>query len=145
MNARSQPVRLVCTVLSLALLSACSTPSAQDAPVPAAAPDARPALGKGMTEEQVRAAWGEPKSVRPFGDTGVIWAYEMDLHTVQRMVAATMVEVPYFDPITEAYKPVMEPSFTPLTTTLIQTIELLLIEGRLFAWRRHLSEHRSFN
>lgn len=135
---------LVLSVLLIPLLAACSTsPLSKTAPAPVI--PMLQVLGKGATEAQVRAAWGEPKSIRPFRDIGVIWTYEIDLRTVQQPVAATMVEVPYLDPITEVYTPVQEPSVTPQTTTYIQTIELLMVDGKLNASNRRVSEHRSFN
>lgn len=137
-------IPLVLSVLLLPLLAACSTSSSSKV-APAPVIPLLQALGMGATEAQVRETWGEPKSIRPFRDKGVIWTYEVTLRTVQRPVAATMVEVPYFDPITGAYTPVKGPSMTPQTTTYIQTVELLLIDGKLAASNRRVSEHRSFN
>ena len=91
----------------LALLSACSSApreTAGSAPAPSSGQPApiRPNLRKGMTELEIRAAWGDPKAVAPGEDGTTILLYQFDLRTTQRMIATDMVEVPAFDPINGA-------------------------------------------
>ena len=131
------------------LLTACTTPpqaSSSAGPAKAAAPkEIRQNLRKGMSEAEIRAAWGEPRSVfvGPAGERVLV--YEFDVLTTQRMVATAMIEVPFHDPVTGAYQPVKEPSLSPEKTTVYQVIHLLLQEDRLQEWTRKLGQQRTFN
>lgn len=115
-------------------------------PAPAAAqPAQKPNLRKGMTEMEIRAAWGEPKGVHPGQDGETILVYQFDVRSTQRLVATDMVEVPAFDPVNGLPIKVTEPTYSPQNITLVQTIALFLRDGALERWSRHLGEHRSFN
>lgn len=102
-------------------------------------------LRKGMTEAEIRAAWGEPKGVHPGEGGETILVYQFDLRTTQRMVPTDMVEVPAFDPVNGLPIKVMEPTYSAQNVTLLQTIALFLRDGRLDRWSRHLGEQRSFH
>jgi hypothetical protein len=135
------------------LFTACtSTPqvatrAAPPAPTrpPAAAPETKPNLRKGMTEAEIRAAWGEPKGVHPGQNGETILVYQFDVRTTQRLVATDMVEVPAFDPVNGLPIKVTEPTYSAQNVTLIQTIALFLRDGALERWSRHLGEQRTFN
>ena len=131
------------------LLAACSSAPREVAQTQPAEPPARleakPNLRKGMTETEIRSAWGEPMAVHtsPEGDT--ILVYHFDVLTTQRMVAAAMTEVPSADLFTGEARTVLEPTLTPEKVTLTQTIVLQLKAGVLAGWARKLGEERSFN
>lgn len=134
------------------LLGACtSAPHEAAQPTPARASTTAPKdnpknLRKGMTEAEIRTVWGEPKAMHVGqGENETILVYQFDLLTTQRMVAASMTEVPAFDPISGETRSAMEPVLTPQNVTVTQTIVLQLKEGRLAGWARQLGEQRSFN
>lgn len=143
-------IRNILPLLATALLlGACTTApretkQAAPAPSPAAAENPRN-LRKGMTESDIRAAWGEPKSVHTGNAGETILVYEFDVLTTQRMVAASMTEVPAVDLVTGEARTVMQPTLTPQNVTVTQTIVLQLVNGELASWARKLGEQRSFN
>jgi hypothetical protein len=98
-----------------------------------------------MTEAEIRTVWGEPKAIHADKEGGTILVYHFDVLTTQRMVAASMTEVPAYDPISGETKSVMEPVLTPQNVTVTQTIVLQLKDGKLTGWARQLGEQRSFN
>ncbi len=136
---------------SLILLAGCSTPtdnSTRTTPAAAPSPAAKgnsKNLRKGMTEMEIRAAWGDPKSVHttPEGDT--VFVYQFDVLTAQKMVPTDMKEIPAYDPITGAAIQVKEPVYSPQNVTVYQTIVLQLKDGALASWARRLGEERAFN
>ncbi len=141
---------LVSTTL---LLAACTTPTstpAQNAPAKPLAPvatakDNPKNLRRGMTEMEIRAAWGEPKSVHTTPEGDKVFVYQFDVLTAQKMVPTDMKEVPAYDPITGAAIKVMEPTYSPQNVTVYQTIVLQLKNGALASWARQLGEQRAFN
>lgn len=150
MNSKSPSLGALLAALSL--FTACtSTPrevagTKPPAPAPAAAqPAAKPNLRKGMTEMEIRAAWGEPKGVHAGQEGETILVYQFDVRSTQRMVATDMVEVPAYDPVNGLPIKVTEPTYSPQNITLVQTIALFLRNGALERWSRHLGEQRSFN
>jgi PBP1b-binding outer membrane lipoprotein LpoB len=139
---------LTCTLL---LAGCSSSPREVTRTQPAATPapartETKQNLRKGMTEADIRSAWGEPLAAHPGKEPGeTILVYEFDLLTTQRMVAASMVERPAIDPINGADRTVMEPVLAPQNVTVTQTIVLQLKDGKLASWARQLGEERSFN
>lgn len=149
---KAKSLSLGALLAALSLLTACTsaprevTGTKPAAPAPAAAqPAQKPNLRKGMTEMEIRAAWGEPKGVHPGQEGETILVYQFDLRSTQRMVATDMVEVPAFDPINGLPIKVAEPTYSPQNITLVQTIALFLRDGALERWSRHLGEQRTFN
>lgn len=135
------------------LLGACNSvpPKATDAtPVPSTAPapaqsTASKNLRKGMTEAEIRAVWGDPKTVQVGKEKGeTILVYQFDVLTTQRMVAATVNEWQAVDPISGVPRTVIDPVLSPQQVTVVQTIVLQLIDGKLASWARKFGEERSF-
>jgi hypothetical protein len=53
-----------------------------------------------MTESEIRAVWGDPKTVQVGKEAGeTILVYQFDVLTTQQMVAATVNEWQTIDPI----------------------------------------------
>jgi hypothetical protein len=149
---KTTPLILLPFAATALLLSACTSAPREVSnnrpapPAPAAPqPAQKPNLRKGMTEMEIRAAWGEPKGVHAGQDGETILVYQFDLRTTQRLVATDMVEVPAFDPVNGLPIKVTEPTYSPQNVTLVQTIALFLRNGALERWSRHLGEQRSFN
>lgn len=142
---------LLPVLVTALLLGACTTApreAAQTTPARATgtAPQDNPKnLRKGMTEAEIRTIWGEPKAIHTDQEGGTILVYHFDVLTTQRLVAASMTEVPTFDPISGESRSVMEPVLAPQNVTVTQTIVLQLKEGKLAGWARQLGEQRSFN
>lgn len=104
-------------------------------------------LKKGLTGDEVKAVWGNPEEIRPLAEdteNAKVWVYRRNLRTTQRPVAATLQEVPFFDPISGEYRPFKEPYFNEQTSTIVQTVELVMVDDRLAGWHRSLSEQRTF-
>ena len=149
------PPRTTLTFLTCALLLAgCnSTPRevTRTEPTPAPAtgpvrPVAKQNLRKGMTEAEIRAAWGEPKATHAGqAENETILVYNFDVLTTQRMVAATVNEWQTIDPINGVARTVIDPVLSPQQVTVYQTIVLQLLDGRLVSWARRLGEERTFN
>lgn len=136
------------------LLGACNSvpPKATDAtPAPSTAPvtarqESSKNLRKGMTKEEIHAVWGEPKAVHAGKEKGeTILVYHFDVLTTQRMVAATVNKWEVPDPISGVPRTVIDPVLSPQQVTVIQTIALQLIDGKLVSWARRFGEERSFN
>jgi hypothetical protein len=148
MKSNHTPLLILVTTL---LLGACTSAPREAAPsspahaTTTASKDNPKNLRKGMTEAEIRTVWGEPKAIHADKEGGVILVYHFDLLTTQRMVAASMTEVPTFDPISGETRSVMEPVLAPQNVTVTQTIVLQLKEGKLAGWARQLGEQRSFN
>jgi hypothetical protein len=141
---------LTALLVTSLLLAACTSAPREtaQAPAPAATPKSenKQNLRKGMTEAEIRAVWGEPKSSQPGKAEGeTILIYHFDVLTTQRMVAATVAEVTAVDPINGATRTVLEPVLSPQNVTITQTIVLQLKEGKLASWARQLGEERAFN
>lgn len=137
-------MKAFCVVLVVALLAGCGTPTGSR---PATATGLA-ALEKGLTFDQLRALWGEPTSTRPFREdspNAIVWVYRRPVKTSDWPVATTVEEVPYFDPLTGVYTPIKDPHQTLARTEITQVIELIFIDGKLAAWKRSLSEEKSFN
>lgn len=138
---------------STLLFAGCNTPTepaTQAAPAAptASAPTARENaknLRKGMTETEIRAVWGEPKSTHTSPEGDKILVYQFDVLNAQKMVPTDMKEIPAYDPITGAAIKVMEPTYSPQNVTVYQTIVLQLKNGALASWARQLGEQRAFN
>lgn len=121
-----------------------SSPSATAASQAASQP---PPLKVGMTDEEIRAAWGPPAEILPLENApapGEIWRYRTVLRSAQRQVAATVVEVPYVDPISGLYIPQKEITQSQETVSQVQTTDLIVVEGRLVGWKRSLNEERTY-
>jgi hypothetical protein len=124
--------------------SAAASPSGPATATPAAKEQSKN-LRKGMTELEIRAVWGEPKSVQTSAEGDKILVYQFDVLTAQKMVPTDMKEIPAYDPITGAAIKVMEPTYSPQNVTVYQTIVLQLKNGALASWARQLGEQRAFN
>ncbi|HYC71432.1 MAG TPA: hypothetical protein VEB66_09520 [Opitutaceae bacterium] len=127
-----------------ALLAGCAGPRA----APPEVATGLAALEKGLTFEQLRARWGEPTAARPLrhgAEDAVVWIYRRPVKTSDAPVATTVEEVPYFDPLTGVYTPILDPHHTLATTQVTQVIELVFIDGQLAAWKRSLTEEKNFN
>lgn len=138
-------LRLLLVAALAAIVSACTTTPAGSLRPAAANP--LEALAKGMTGDEVKAAWGAPLEIRPFkddADNARVWVYQRNLRTNQTPVAATLQEVPFYDPISGEYRPFKEPYFNEQITTTTQVVELIMVDDRLTGWRRSLSEQRTF-
>lgn len=116
-------------------------------PTPEAVPGL--ALKVGMTRDEVRALLGEPREARRMesGDgIAEVWTYVRDAGTQTNLVAATMRDVPYVDPITGVMRNIQEPEYTREILDLRTELSLLLFGGRLLSWKeKALPPKRSFN
>lgn len=138
----------------LLLLNGCLTPPASSeraAPVqPATAglPGKFQRLQRGLTAQQVIELCGSPDKREPFPTELTTraekWTYEETLATEQRQVPVSTREVPYVDPITGVQRMLQEPVYELQSIQLVETVELLMLEGQLLNWKSTRSQHRSW-
>ena len=131
---------------ALLLLGGCETPTGGG---PAASPAAQnqTKLTKGMIADDVRAALGAPASIRPYGDQKVkseVWKYRQT-RQVTRQVAVGVQENPYTDPMTGAQTVVKTPITKNETVLIDEVLEILLIDGKVSAWKQHADTGNYFN
>ncbi len=101
-----------------------------------------------MPGAELKTLLGEPKEVRPFvvdGVTSEVWVFERRLQGKTRQVVARMREVPYVDPITGVMRMLQEPVQENETTTVIETIEVLMFSGIVAEWKKSFDSERAFN
>ena len=107
---------------------------------PVAASAARPTLEAGMPAEQIVQMVGKPKRVKKLKQDAIgaeVWYYSYDRPYGMRQIATRMREVPYVDPITGVMKMLQEPVYSDERSFLVETTELLIIDGTLAEWKRY--------
>lgn len=138
----------------LALFAGCATqpatgPSSSGSPNPPAKPASAPdealpiaRLQKDLPAESVTALLGPPSEIKPGSGQGItseIWIYTRNVSGPVRQVAAETRDVPVVDPITGAMRSVPEPVYKNQRTYYTEKTELLMIDGRLVAWKQRRS------
>ena len=128
------------TTGSLPLLLALALAGCVAEPGPPVASDPFAALQKNMSAAQVEALVGEPAEIKPFKAKGLaceIWVYRRKIsETVQPLPIGTR-EVPATNPLTGQSITVTESIYENQFETVIETIELLMVEQRVIEWKRH--------
>jgi hypothetical protein len=112
------------------------------------APDPVQSLRPGMKPAEIEAVMGTPTSVETRVVDGVeivVWTYERPRATRVNLVAATMEEVPWVDPITGELRYLREPGATPERIRETEVITLFLASGQLAEVRRDTTQERSFS
>ena len=107
---------------------------------PVAASPARPTLEVGMSAEQIVQMVGKPKRVKKLKQATIaaeVWYYSFDRPNGMRQVATRMRDVPYVDPITGVMKMLQEPVYSDERSFLVETTELLIIDGALAQSKRY--------
>lgn len=134
------PVLLLLGPLLLGLaLSGCNTETGAG-PAPGPPPAAFAALQKGQTAAQVRALLGEPVESKPYpagGLVGEVWVYHRKISERDQEVPIGSREVPVTNPLTGVTSMANEPVYATQTITVIETVELLMVEQRLIEWKSH--------
>lgn len=122
-------------------LSGCSS-FERTAMAPPAAPssDRDFKLARGLSADDVRAAWGEPAEIRPFTVPGgtlpsEIWIYRRFVTDRERQVIIGTHEVPATNPRTGQATTIDEPDYAPEVTTVTEIVELLFVDRRLTEWK----------
>lgn len=115
-----------------------SAPAA--APETPAAKPARPTIAVGMTADEIRQIAGNPVRIKRLKKEGVeaeIWYYKYNRLANVKEVATKTVDVPWVDPITGATKMMPEPVYSQQRTFVVETTELLLVNGQLASSKRY--------
>lgn len=129
-------MKTVCAVtLLLSLgLAACNTPASSDR----RPSDAFASLRKDMTAGEVTGALGEPAAKRTFKSepfASEVWVYHRKARGEERQVPIRIQEVPAINPITGLPFTRQEPVYETQVTTVDETVELLMVEHKLVAWK----------
>lgn len=128
-------MRTVCTVtLLLSLgLAACTAPASNGG-----RPNPFASLREQMTAAEVTAALGEPAAKRAFKSepfASEIWVYHRKAPGEERQVPIRIQEVPAVNPITGLPFTRQEPVYETQVTSIDETVELLMVEQKLVAWK----------
>ena len=137
---RAPAITLAFCCLVQAAFSATDPAQAGTPAVPAAQKPARPTLEAGMTAEQIVQIVGKPNRVKKLKQDAIeaeVWYYSFDRPYGVRQIAAQMREVPYVDPITGVMKMMQEPVYSEERSYLVETTELLIINGALAQSKRY--------
>jgi hypothetical protein len=138
-------------LLGLMLAGCATAPVRTDAPAPASNPFL--ALRRGMKPEEVKTLVGEPLAVRSRepGPAGAAappaetWTYQRKVSEIVQQVATSTKDVPYFDPFLNTIRMIKEPVYQNETVTVLDTIELLMIDGLLREWKITRRTERKFD
>ena len=101
-----------------------------------------------MTSEQILQLVGKPSVVKNLKNAEVkaeVWLYRYDKLDGVKQVATSMQDVPYVDPITGILKMIQEPVYSQERTYLVETTELLVVDGKLTSSKRYRTTRRDFN
>ena len=136
-------------LVSLLALVLCSSSSvfaeeaqapAQSAPAATAEKPARPTIAAGMTPDQVRSIAGNPDRIKRLKKKDVdaeIWFYKYNTLANVKDVAVKTIDVPYVDPGSGMTKTIPEPVYSQQRTFLVETTELLFVNGVLTSSKRY--------
>jgi hypothetical protein len=94
---------------------------------------------KGMTAEQLRILLGAPKKVSPLsaaGVTGEVWLYEHEIDALTQEVGIGTRDVPFFNPRTGVTENRQEVVMSNEHLTKYESVEFLMVDGRLIEWKR---------
>jgi hypothetical protein len=121
----------------------------QPAPVtpPPAAPDPLAALQKNLHATQVIALAGEPDEIKPIKAAALpseVWVYRRKISEAVLQAPIGTRAVPATNPITGQPITITETIYENQLEIVTETIELLLIEQRVFEWKRSRSTERAF-
>lgn len=158
MNSKTSLLLAGTALLPALLLCACATTDSKPVdPVTAASLNAQltasPAgaaaakLAKNLTAAEVRTLLGAPVSIKPIavGEAkGENWSYSFDGPIATHMQQVATQEVPAVNPITGRDITRPEPVFQNQDVQTIDTLHLLLFEGRLIEWKIVRDEKKRF-
>lgn len=140
------------------LFTSCAGPSEQRPPAPttaAVSPPEAPTtaqkpfgqLKKGLLAADIVKLVGPAETLIPSTVQGVkseIWIYKHFHPGTTKSVATDMQEIPYVDPVSGVMKMIKEPIYRSEVTRVVETTELLLIEGRLIEWKQRRESVRGY-
>lgn len=123
-------------------------------PAPAAAPETpaakptRPTIATGMTADEIRQIAGNPAKIKRLKKEGVqaeIWYYKYNRLANVTDVATRTINVPWVDPITGVTKMMPEPVYSQQRTFVVETTELLLVNGQLASSKRYRNVEKNID
>lgn len=147
--------RILPILVAAGLLAGCNTPATPANPPPAPVPAVNGSLlGKlaglkqGMSPDEVVALLGEPKERKPFqsaqAKSAELWIYFGNVVRVEERQAQTGTrDVPYVEPISGVQRTIQEPVYSVETITIVQTLYLALLDGKLVEWKSGEEARRS--
>lgn len=138
-------MRAKIAILGLALAGLILAGCANMPSTPAAEQDPWQALAKGMTADQVRAAFGQPINVRPMQTPGAeIWVYRRMTAREVGLVALKTEDIPFNDPFSGQQRTIQEPVYSQEERTVEEELQLLLYEGKLMSWKSRFLNTRTY-
>ncbi len=105
-------------------------------------------LAKGLTTAQVSGMFGPPATTKPLAAGGVhgeIWSYPLRTTEEARSVPFSTQEIPATNPLTGQSITRTETVYQNETVNLIDTLHLLIVDGRLVEWRIVREEKGQFH
>ena len=134
-----------CATSASKSVTAAATADSQLAASPAGAAAAK--LQKNLSAAEVRAALGVPASVKPIvvGEAkGENWSYPFTASVATHMVPVGTKDLPAVNPITGQSITRPEIIYQNQDTQIVDTLHLLLFDGRLIEWKIVRDEKKQF-
>lgn len=138
-------VRFVVLFAAVVTLVGCSSVTSVPGKKVAAGPEI--VIRNGMPASELLELLGEPREVRDIEaprEGFEVWVYYQVANSVEYEAIGTE-EIPFFDPITGEYKPVMEPVYSPETSTLTVETQFLIADGFVAGWSRQSDKRKAFD
>ena len=107
----------------------------------------RPTVSIGMSAAEVRELIGQPAQVKPYKKGEVraeIWCYSYDQSTGVRLVSTGMRDVPFYNFRIGAMDTYKEPIYGQERLVLVETTELLMVDGVLASAKRYREQQRNY-
>ena len=157
MNSKISFLLTGATLVSAFLLASCASDAGSAAAASPATPgspraaspagDAVAKLKKNLTAAEVRALLGAPASIKPIvvGEAkGENWSYLFNGPVTTRTVPVATQDVPAVNPLTGQSISRPEPVYQNQDVQLIDTLHLLLFDGRVIEWTIVRDEKKQF-
>ncbi len=117
-----------------------AAPAAAPATEATPAKPSRPTIATGMTADEIRQIAGNPARIKRLKKKDVqaeIWYYKYNRLADVKEVASKTIDVPWVDPISGITKMMPEPVYSQQRTFVVETTELLLVDGLLASSKRY--------
>lgn len=106
-----------------------------------------PKISPGMTADEIRQRWGEPRSVKPMESPegpAEIWTYTRLVARRTEPIATQVVQLPTFSPgLPNGLGTERQLTYELQTTWVHQDMQLLIYDGRMVSWKQNFRGRRS--
>lgn len=103
-------------------------------------------IENGMPASELIELLGEPEEVRDIEaprEGFEVWVYTQVVKSTEYGAPDTE-EIPFFDPLTGVYKPIVQAVFSPETSTVTVETQFLIADGFVVGWKRQKDVDSSY-